>query len=499
MLLDRSSGLLLHISSLPSRFGVGDLGPAAYQFAETLARSKQKWWQVLPIGPIGFGFSPYSSMSSFAGTPLFISPELLVEDDLLRPSEIDMASSIPRAEIDYPYAIAVKYRLLESAFKRFKSSSQTVYFERFCEIHSYWLDYYAAFVALGEQFGKPWTNWPTAIRSNPDAGLDYAQKRLKSEWEAARFQQFVFDRQWQRLRSYCSSCGIKLIGDIPIYVSHDSADVWVAQDQFDLDKLGNPLSVGGVPPDFFSATGQRWGNPLYRWDVMEQRGYRWWKDRLQRSVELFDLIRLDHFRGFAGYWEIPASEITAERGQWVKGPGVRLFHELAKVKSPLPFIAEDLGVITDDVRELMATLNLPGMAVLQFAFDSGDSNIYLPHNYSDQIVAYTGTHDNNTLMGWLQSVSPNERQFANNYLKLSPGNEHWQAIESLMASRARLVITPGQDLLGLGSEARMNTPGTVGNNWLWRLREEDFITLEKHALPRLRDLTAQHHRSPTNP
>jgi len=499
MMLDRASGLLLHISSLPSPYGIGDLGPVAYRFVDLMVQSKQRWWQVLPVGPVGYGFSPYSGTSSFAGASLFISPELLVENGLLHTDDLLHVPAFPAGTVDYPRVIAWKSALLSKAFERFQKRPQPPDFASFCEKKAYWLDHYAAFYALGLRYGRPWIQWPAVYRSDPLAGFHHARKHLAHQWESARFRQYVFDKQWHRLRAYCHDRGVQLIGDMPIYVSHDSADVWNAQNQFQLDTRGNPVKVGGVPPDFFSATGQRWGNPLYRWDIMEAQGFGWWQDRLRRACELFDIIRLDHFRGFAGYWEIPASEETAVRGRWVKGPGTCLFDQLTRVAPSLPFIAEDLGVITDDVRMLMHTLGVPGMAVLQFAFDGDASNPYLPHNYPEQIVAYTGTHDNDTLMGWLKSTSEVEKGFCKEYLGLSPGQEHWQAIDTLMASRARTIITPIQDILGLDSEARMNTPGTVGDNWRWRMHPKDMDVLQMLLETNLRKLTLKHGREPARP
>ena len=494
---DRASGLLLHITSLPSPFGIGDLGPDALRFADALAHAGQRWWQVLPIGPVGYGYSPYSGTSSFAGASLLISPQDLVAEGLLEPGDVAGGRTLPMGAVAYSRVTPWKSSLLSQAFARFRARPRPADFDRFCEAQSYWLDHYAAFSALRLHYGKPWTHWSATHRSNPGQALRFARMQLADHWEAARFKQYIFEKQWQRLRAYCHKRGIRIIGDMPIYVSHDSADVWAAQDQYHLDSTGNPTLVGGVPPDFFSAAGQRWGNPLYRWSVMERRGFDWWQKRFRRALALFDVIRLDHFRGFAGSWEIPASEETAVHGRWVRGPGASLFEHLARTNESLPIVAEDLGVITDDVRELMRQFGFPGMAVLQFAFDSGDTNPYLPHNYKPKVVAYTGTHDNDTLIGWLAGASAPERAFAERYLRLTRGNEHWQSVGALMASSACLVITPVQDVLGLGSAARMNTPGTVGDNWQWRMGPRDLDALLGEAGARLRKLCRRHGRCAT--
>ena len=475
------------------------MGPAALRFADALARTGQRWWQVLPVGPVGYGFSPYSGTSTFAGASLLISPEHLSAKGLLSRKDLAGSPGFPDDAVDYARVIPWKASLLQTAFERFRTRPRPSDYDDFCRKQSYWLDHYAAFSALRMQYGTPWTQWPAPHRTNLTRAVRYAQTHLAEHWEAARFRQYIFEAQWQRLRAQCRTRDVHIIGDMPIYVAHDSADVWAAQDQFRLDASGAPTVVGGVPPDFFSTTGQRWGNPLYRWDEMERRGFSWWKLRLKRALSLFDVIRLDHFRGFAGYWEIPASEETAVRGRWVPGPGTRLFNHLARIKHPLPFIAEDLGIITDDVRALMHQFALPGMAVLQFAFDSSDSNPYLPHNYQQNLVAYTGTHDNDTMVGWLKAAPESERAFASRYLELAKGAVHWQSVRTLMASKANLVVTPVQDVLGLGTEARMNTPGTVGANWHWRMRPHDLDALVGEAGMHLKALTRQHGRANAAP
>ena len=496
MKLGRSSGLLLHITALPSPYGVGDLGHSAYRFADALEHAGQSWWQVLPIGPAGYGYSPYSGISTFAGAPLLISPELLAEEGLLCTDDLANPPSLLDNAVDYPNALLWKNSLLDRAFARFKSRAYPDDFGSFCRAESYWLHHYAAFATLRHHYNTPWPQWPAVHRMDVAQAVHYARTRQTDLWEAAHFRQYTLHKQWQRLRAYCRNKGIRIIGDMPIYVSHDSADVWAAQDQYHLDAAGNPVFVGGVPPDFFSETGQRWGNPLYRWDIMRQRNFDWWQNRFRRACSLFDLIRLDHFRGFAGYWEIPASEETAVRGRWADGPGAALFDQLKSTDGTLPVIAEDLGVITEDVRMLMHRFNIPGMAVLQFAFDGDKANPHLPHNYHDHLAAYTGTHDNDTLVGWLNSALEEERARACQYLKLTKRNVCWQAIRTMMASGAGLVITPVQDVLGLGSDARMNTPGTVVGNWQWRMRADETDLLLSETGARLQTLTVEHARGP---
>ena len=459
MKFERASGLLLHFTSLPSAGGVGDLGRSAFRFADALRKADQRWWQVLPVGPVGLGYSPYSSTSTFAGAGHLISLEALVEEGLLDPEDILALTEASSRAADYARVIPWKASLIRKAHARFRRGTPPADFLRFCTAQKYWLDDFATFSALKAHYGTPWPQWCEEHRTDTRAAAVFARDHLAEYWEAACFEQYIFDQQWERLRGYCRARGVRMMGDMPIYVSHDSADVWAAQEQFHLNPDGFPEVVGGVPPDYFSDTGQRWGNPLYRWDEMERGNFTWWQDRFRRSRELFDAIRLDHFRGFAGYWEIPAEEKTAVKGRWVQGPGGTLFQQLKRADAFMPVIAEDLGVITDDVRTLMDQFAIPGMAVLQFAFDAGDDNPYLPHNYAHNLVTYTGTHDNDTFLGWLECLNPVERRFAERYLKLTPGREHWQAISAVSASVADLVITPVQDVLGLGSEARMNTPG----------------------------------------
>ena len=494
MRLARSSGLLLHITSLPSSYGIGDLGPEAWEFARICAETGQKYWQVLPICPTGFGYSPYASPSSFAGNPLLISPELLLKEGLLIDTDLQHAPDWMQGSVDFEKVIPFKQHLLRCAWQSFQDSDQLDMLSEYAEAQWYWLRDHVNFsVQKSHNAGNPWTDWTSS--SDPQL----------SDWTPASahcgpqayyvFEQFLFDKQWSQLRQRCHQHGVSVIGDLPIYVAHDSADVWTFQDQFQLDANGQPIVVAGAPPDFFIRTGQRWGNPLYNWEAMANDGYDWWIRRLRRATELFDVIRLDHFRGFAGYWEIPASEPTAEVGRWVTGPGSDLFTRLEQALGPLPAIAEDLGVITPDVPDLMQQFGFPGMLVLQFGFDSGMDNPHLPHNYPQQLVAYTGTHDNDTLLGWWSTLPDWQKDFATDYLGLGSGRNLCEsAIGSVMNSAADLVITPVQDVLALDGQSRMNTPGTVGNNWSWQLTRGQMKDLLENAGPQLKDWTRQSNR-----
>ena len=503
----RRSGLLLHITSLPSRYGVGDLGPAAFAFADVLARTHQRLWQMLPLGPIGYGHSPYSSPSTFAGSPLLISPERLVEAGLLEASDLAGAPDFPQDHVDFDRVLPFRHRLLERAYRRFAEAPATHSdaFERFCALNADWLDDYALFVTLKEAHGDAWTEWPQPLAlRHPDA-LREAEEQHADTLRMHRFWQYLFTEQWAALKTYCHARGVALFGDLPIYVAHDSADVWANPDRFHLDEAGRPTVVAGVPPDYFSETGQRWGNPIYRWDAMREDGYAWWKRRLAATLNQVDLVRLDHFRAFAAYWEIPAEEETAIRGRWVEGPGGHLFDVLRAELGHLPVVAEDLGVITPDVRALMAEQGFPGMAVLLFAFHGDPESPFLPHNHLPEQIAYTGTHDNDTIVGWWRERFSTEnaeaversRRFTRAYLDLDAEREaeiHWALIRALLGSVARTAIMPVQDLLGLGNQARMNTPGQGHGNWGWRLQPGQLTPEIEH---RLRTLTQLYDRVPS--
>ncbi len=484
MKLPRSSGVLLHISSLPSPFGIGDLGPSAYKFADLLQQAHQKVWQVLPIVPAGFGHSPYASPSTFAGNPLLISPEHLAKDGLLTPHDLEHALTFDDQKVQFSSVVPYKFNLLETAFNRFEhgqSQIETKSFDAFCEAQAWWLDDYALFAVLKfVNDGAEWVSWDETVKFRSPAGLAEARETHASGIRMQQFWQFLFYRQWLALKDYCNERDIKIFGDLPIYVAHDSADVWANQDLFQLDEEGRQTVVAGVPPDYFSETGQRWGNPIYRWDKMEAQDFEWWIRRFKAILEQVDYVRLDHFRGFEAYWEVPASEETAINGVWVEGPKHILFERLQEKLGDLPVIAENLGVITDGVVSIMEAFEFPGMAILQFAFDGDASSEFLPHNYIDHLVAYTGTHDNDTLMGWWRNDSSTQdeatkqraREYASNYLALQNVSEHqlhWAFNRAIMASVAKLAILPLQDLMGIDSSGRMNTPGTVGDqNWAWR-------------------------------
>ncbi|MDB5196549.1 MAG: malQ, partial [Flaviaesturariibacter sp.] len=475
---ERSAGILLHISSLSSPFGIGDLGPQAYAFIDFLRKSGQKYWQLLPINPTeaGQGHSPYSAISSQAGNPLFISPEALVEEQFLQPGDLSEAYLSVEALTDYDAAEEKKHRLFEIAWQAFQqgSADEKQAFEAFCEAEKDWLDDFALYKTLKAQFvGKPWYEWAEELRLRKTDALINSASSNKAVIEKEKWLQFVFYKQWKRLKVACNAEGIKLIGDLPFYVSYDSADVWANQHLFKLDEQGQRLGIAGVPPDAFSADGQLWGMPVFRWEVMKEGGYGWWIERLRKNAQLFDLVRLDHFRAFADYWEVPANASTAKEGEWKEGPGVEFFNAVKAAFGELPFIAEDLGEINDAVLELRDAFELPGMKILQFAFGEDlPSSAYIPHNYQPNFIVYTGTHDNNTTKGWYrQETNQAMRLRINQYL----GNEVNEDSVALQLSRlayasvANTVITPMQDLLNLDEVARMNTPSSGENNWRWRL------------------------------
>ncbi len=478
----RVSGILLHITSLPSPYGIGDLGSAAFEFADFLARTNQRIWQVLPLGPTGFGASPYSSTSTFAGNPLLISPEPLVEYDLLTQEELEPLHNLPNDHVDYERVETHKLSLLRTAFDRFEDDRSAVSeteLGKFRRSHADWLDDYALYAALKEAHdGAPWTEWADPLVQRDPEALAQAREEHDANIRRHIFWQYLFHRQWTALKAYCHARGIRLFGDLPIYVAPDSADVWANQELFRLDDDGRPSVVAGVPPDYFNPEGQRWGNPIYRWDKMAQNDYAWWKTRMEHTLDRVDLVRLDHFRGFDAYWEIPADADTAINGEWRDGPGADFFSSLEEELGDLPVVAEDLGIITDSVKDLRDDFDLPGMAVLQFAFEDDPTNPFLPHNYHKNLVAYPGTHDNNTTVGWWQDdlSSDAARDFAKSYLDLErrDGDIHEQSLRVLMASVANRVVIPMQDVLGLGGLARMNTPGTQQDNWAWRMTHDQL-------------------------
>jgi 4-alpha-glucanotransferase len=472
----RASGILLHPTSLPSRGGIGDLGPAAYTFTDFLASAKQGLWQVLPLGPLGFGNSPYSSTSAFAGNPLLISLERLADRGWVDRAQID---SLPDGiePVDYEHIFTRKMPLLFEAAHHFLRSAvpgPRGRFERFCRDNAWWLDDFVLFDSLRAHFHlESWNRWPHELAHRDPAALEKKCAELQDDLAARRAVQFFFHEQWQALRAYAAQRSVRMIGDIAIFVNFDSADVWTHPNLFRLDENRDPEVVAGVPPDFFSETGQRWGNPLYRWDVMRSRGYAWWIERMRWATHNFDFIRLDHFRGFAQFWEIPAKEETAINGRWVDGPGTDLFDRLREALGGLPFFAEDLGYITPDVHKLREQIQIPGMAVLQFGFGDPGAHVHLPHRFTPDKVVYTGTHDNDTVLGWWASPLPDpERHHARSYFGPSEDGIHWAMIRCAVNSAASLCVVPLQDVLGLGGDSRMNIPSQPRGNWRWRFQGE---------------------------
>ena len=481
----RASGILLHPTSLPGPFGIGDLGPEAYNFVDFLVAAGQNLWQVLPLGPTGYGDSPYACYSAFAGNTLLVSPEKLFQDGLLDRS--DLKNFQPTAEslrtVDFGAAHQVKDGLLHRAYERYTKTTDTTLrsaFETFAQEQAHWLEDYALFRALKDAHGGlAWNEWEPSLIRRTSTALERARENLRQQIEAHMFYQFLFFRQWTALKSYCNERRISIVGDLPIFVAQDSADVWTNPEQFKLDKNGKPLVVAGVPPDYFSSTGQLWGNPLYNWERMQSDGFKWWIARVRATLNVVDIARVDHFRGFAACWEIPGGDTTAERGQWVEAPGRELFTAIRKALGELPIIAEDLGVITPDVVALREEFGFPGMRILQFGFGGDSKNIDLPHNYVRNVVAYTGTHDNDTTVGWFHSVAgegstrtakqiERERKFCMDYLNTRGEEIHWDFIRCVLGSVANTAIVPLQDLLGLGTEARMNLPNSMSGNWSWR-------------------------------
>jgi 4-alpha-glucanotransferase len=487
MKFPRSSGVLMHPTSFPGRFGIGELGPESYAFIDFLKTAGQKLWQVLPLNPTGYGDSPFQSFSASAGNPLLISLEKLQASQVLEPSDLRDVPYWTEEKVDFGSVIRWKMPLLKKAAERFRKSppaKDKEEFEEFCRDNAGWLDDFALFMAHKDLDSKLiWNQWEKGMASrNPETLREWRQ-RLDREIQANKYWQFEFFRQWSALRAYAHSSGIRILGDIPIYVALDSADVWANPEYFLLDAAGRPLKVAGVPPDYFSATGQLWGNPIYNWERHKQTGYRWWVNRFRSAFRLYDAVRIDHFRGFEAYWEIPAGETTAMHGHWVKGPGGELFSVLQRELGELPIVAENLGVITPEVEAIRAQFSLPGMAILQFAFGNDPQGpTFRPHNYARDLVAYTGTHDNDTVVGWWNSKGTGdstrtpedvvkEHAFALAYLGFKDEPIHWVLIRGIMSSIANTCVIPSQDVLGLSSEARMNLPGTPSGNWRWRCKK----------------------------
>ncbi|WP_157669729.1 4-alpha-glucanotransferase [Chitinibacter sp. GC72] len=529
MSFTRASGLLAHITSLPSNYGIGDLGPAAYRFVDFLHAAEQTLWQVLPLGLTSYGDSPYQSFSTFAGNHYLISPELLMAQGLLSQDDIP-AHDFDPIRVDYGNIIPWKMAVLRTAFANYRQNPPAALkkeFSAFCKAHA-WLDDFALFVAckfhfiaarrndyetpeyqayyqrlnarLSENqikdyyYGAVWNSWPDALARREKSALAQYRKTLADEIAFYQFLQFIFFQQWQQLKSYANERQIKLIGDIPIFVSLDSADVWSNRELFALDEAGDPIEVAGVPPDYFSATGQLWGNPLYRWPAHKDRGFTWWIERVAATLQTTDILRIDHFRAFAAYWAVPFGEATAVNGQWKKSPGKDLFAAIeSALGKNLPIIAEDLGIITDDVTALRLKLKLPGMKVLQFAFEADASSDHLPHNYPDcHTVVYTGTHDNDTTVGWYTATSDKNRDYFRRYMNSSGSEAHWDLIRLAWASNALFAIAPVQDVIGAASDARMNTPGVAAGNWQYRFSPDALSTQHAERLAYLGQLFARH-------
>ena len=487
----RSSGILMHISSLPSPYGIGDFGTEAYKFADFLNETKQTYWQVLPLNPISLisGNSPYASYSGFAGNTLFISPDKLMEMELLTPPDLQMYPNLPSEYVDYQKVVKAKKVLYAKAYEAYKQKKSRFSedFKKFTQSNQDWLHEFACFMAFKNHFNDgDWGTWPKQIKNRNKNALATLEKELYDQISYQKFMQFIFFKQWNSLKDYCNERNIQIIGDIPYYVNYDSAEVWSNPKLFKLDKDKKPAFVAGVPPDYFSETGQLWGNPVYRWGTMKKQNFQWWIKRIEQNLRLYNVIRIDHFRGFLAYWEVPAQEKTAIHGRWVKAPGKEVFKKFKEKFGELPILAEDLGVITDDVRELMKNYNLPGMRILVFAFDENlPQNAYAPHNHISNCVVYTGTHDNNTVRGWFkEETTDSQRERIFQYLGLTTSEDeiHGHFIRLAMGSVAKLVLFPLQDILGLDSIHRMNRPATLDGNWKWRLLPDKLTPEVKNEL-----------------
>ena len=479
--MNRTAGILLSVSSLPSKYGIGCFSKSAYEFADWLKEAGQSYWQILPLGPTSYGDSPYQSFSTYAGNPYFISLEDLIEEGVLTEKECEkLETESKEGTIDYKKLYEDRYPILRKAYERSNISENPDY-QQFLAENEWWLSDYALFMAVKDRFeGRPWTEWAEDIRLRWGNAMDYYRRELYFDIEFQQYLQYQFYLQWNQLKTYANERGIQLVGDIPIYVSMDSADAWAHPELFQLDGDNVPLAVAGCPPDGFSADGQLWGNPLYRWDYHRETGYQWWVSRLAHCFRLYDVVRIDHFRGFDEYYSIPYGENSAVNGHWEKGPGIDLFREVEQALGWKQVIAEDLGYVTDSVRRLVQESGFPGMKVLEFAFDSRDSgcaNDYLPHNYTENSVAYTGTHDNETLAGWWKSITPEEQKMVREYLcdQYTPQSKLGKSLISLiLRSRSVLCVIPMQDYMGLDNRSRINKPSTVGTNWKWRLAKSDL-------------------------
>lgn len=470
----RSSGILMHISSLPSPYGIGTMGKEARRFVDFLVKSGQSYWQVLPLGPTGYGDSPYQSFSAFAGNPYFIDLDALIKERLLTREECESYKwGKKEQEVDFGLLYENRFQLLKKAYRRFAKKLPKDY-EDFCEQQAHWLSDYALFMALKDKNeGRPWEKWEQGIKFRKPAAMEEAKKELSREIQFYEMLQYLFYKQWSLLKAYANERGIRIIGDTPIYVAGDSADVWANPSQFFLDEELLPIAVAGCPPDAFSEDGQLWGNPLFNWEAMKKDGYVWWCRRVGHMTKLFDVVRIDHFRGFDSYYAIPYGDETARNGRWKEGPGMELFNAIERALGKVDIIVEDLGFLTDSVKKLLADSGFPGMKLIQFAFDSREDGDYLPHNYKNHCVVYTGTHDNDTIEGWMKKAPRDSVKFAKEYLRLNKEEGyHWGMMKGAWASVGDMCIVTMQDLLGIGSEGRMNTPSTFGGNWKWRMKKD---------------------------
>ncbi len=503
----RASGILLHPTSLPGEFGIGDLGAEAFKFVDFLVRTKQTYWQILPLGPTGYGDSPYQCFSAFAGNTSLISPLALVDDGFVTSEQLESRPQFPSHKVDYGAVYDWKNHILPLAFEglvHITSVDLRGKFETFIQENESWLDDYALYRAVKTSQGqRPWFEWDEPLKFRHENALAEISEKLYAEILAEKFYQFLFFRQWHSVKDYANRSGVMIVGDVPIFIALDSADVWCHQDQFKLNDDGSPKAVAGVPPDYFSQTGQLWGNPIYDWDAMQSDGFRWWIDRVRATLKTVDAVRIDHFRGFAAAWEVPGGDATAENGRWVDVPGKELFTALKNAIGDLPFWAEDLGVITPDVEELRDGFEFPGMRILQFAFGGDPKNHDLPHNYINNCVAYTGTHDNDTTVGWWHSQAgagstrdasdiSREHDFCMKYLATDGSEIHWDFVRAVWSSVAQTAIAPLQDLLGLGTEGRMNLPASTSGNWHWRFQDGD---LNDEIAARLKELTEVYGRA----
>lgn len=491
----RSSGILMHITSLPSPYGIGTLGKAAFDFVDYLKKSGQSYWQILPVTPTSYGDSPYQSFSTFAGNPYFIDLDILAEEGLLEKADYaGLSWGDDPKRVDYARIYQLRFPVLKKAYDRFCQNIPAD-FAAFCGEQRDWLEEYALFMSLKDAHGgRSWQRWEDSLRLREDTALEQARNSYQQQIEFWRFVQYEFYRQWRRLKDYANQNEVKIIGDIPIYVAEDSADVWANPQMFRLDADRRPIEVAGCPPDYFAKTGQLWGNPIYDWDYCKTTGYSWWIRRIQTALALYDTVRIDHFRGFESYWAVPAADETAENGVWKPGPGIALFRAVEQQLGQVSIIAEDLGTITDEVRALLKESGYPGMKVLQFAFSVGNESDYLPHNYGKNCVCYTGTHDNDTLAGWLASINESDREYTLRYCRAS-GEEVWGLIAAAWGSTAAIAVTTMQDLLELDSGARMNIPSTPSGNWQWRSVLEDYSDSLAKRLDSLTRLYWRHKRS----